>query len=365
MMINSSDAENKPQKAGNLDKDTILITDIILSLARQIKIIIFIPTILCTITIIYLLFFAKPVYVSNAKIISSSSGGGSSQAAGLAAQFGINILPGQTETKWVYPEIIKSRLMARAILNRKFDTSEFGTQKSLLQILTHGNNKPDFKKDTLEIIAVKTLLDMVKIDEDMATGIFTLEVNALEPKLATDINNAFIEELDAHQRRYNKSKTSDAKNFISERIVDTEKELATAEENLKVFRDRNRRIENSPSLQLEQQRLVREVTVLTGVFTTLKQQLETTKIEEVKESEYVIVVDPPNIPLFPSKPKKKIVLLSMGFIGLFVGLLFAFFRDYAKTSDKETIEKVMQAKLILFSNIKELIPNRLKKKFTK
>ena len=44
--------------------------------------------------------------------------------------------------------------------------------------------------------------------------------------------------------------------------------------------DRNRRIENSPSLQLEQQRLGREVTVLTGVFTTLKQQLETTKIEE-------------------------------------------------------------------------------------
>ena len=40
-----------------------------------------------------------------------------------------------------------------------------------------------------------------------------------------------------------------------------------AEENLKVFMDRNRRIENSPALQLQQQRLAREVTVLTGVFT--------------------------------------------------------------------------------------------------
>ena len=44
---------------------------------------------------------------------------------------------------------------------------------------------------------------------------------------------------------------------------------------------RNRRIENSPALQLEEQRLSREVAVLTGVFTTLKQQFETTKIEEV------------------------------------------------------------------------------------
>ena len=47
----------------------------------------------------------------------------------------------------------------------------------------------------------------------------------------------------------------------------------TAEENLKVFMARNRRIENSPALQLEEQRLSREVAVLTGVFTTLKQQL--------------------------------------------------------------------------------------------
>ena len=53
-------------------------------------------------------------------------------------------------------------------------------------------------------------------------------------------------------------------------------ELRNAEEELKNFKDRNRRIENSPTLQLEEQRLLREVTVLTGVFTTLKQNLEST-----------------------------------------------------------------------------------------
>ena len=84
--------------------------------------------------------------------------------------------------------------------------------------------------------------------------------------------------MDSHQRRYNKAKTSQTRQFIEERIIETEKELMSAEEDLKVFMDRNRRIENSPALQLEQQRFGREVTVLTGVFTTLKQQLETTKI---------------------------------------------------------------------------------------
>ena len=84
---------------------------------------------------------------------------------------------------------------------------------------------------------------------------------------------------------------NDTKQFIEERIIDVEKELIAAEEDLKVFMDRNRRIENSPALQLEQQRLGREVTVLTGVFTTLKQQLETTKIEEVKEIVFAIFSD--------------------------------------------------------------------------
>ena len=104
-----------------------------------------------------------------------------------------------------------------------------------------------------------------------------------------------IKELDSHQRKYNKTKTSNTKKFIEERINSTKNELISAEEKLRVFMDRNRRIENSPALQLEQgrERLGREVTVLTGVFTTLKQQYETTKIEEVKESDYVVVIDPP------------------------------------------------------------------------
>ena len=79
---------NRPSSPYYFEEDTISLTDIMLTLARQLKVIIITPTILCTLTIIYVLFFAKPVYTSTAKIMSSSSGGGVSQAAGLAAQFG-------------------------------------------------------------------------------------------------------------------------------------------------------------------------------------------------------------------------------------------------------------------------------------
>ncbi len=341
-----------------IEEETILMTDIILALARHIKIVVIVPVILCLISIVYVLFIAKPTFVSNAKIMSSASSGSSGQAVGLAAQFGINISSGQSDTKWVYPEIIKSRIMAKAVLNRKYNTNEFGQGKSLLQILTYGNDDPKYSLDTLESMAVKSLISMIDVSEDIGTGILTLDISASEPSLAAEINKAFIEELDAHQRRYNKAKTSDTKKFIEERILDTEKELMAAEEYLKVFMDRNRRIENSPSLQLEQQRLGREVTVLTGVFTTLKQQLETTKIEEVKESDYVIVVDPPNIPIFPSKPKKRMIVILAGFFGIGLGAFLAFVFDYSKKSDKETKKKIKEAKSLFLKNIYDFYPSK-------
>ena len=162
---------DQPQQNPNLPppyffkEDTISLTDIMFTLARQIKVIIITPTILCTLTIIYVLFFTQPVYTSTAKIMSSSSGG-MSQAAGLAAQLGINIPTGQSEPKWVYPEIIKSRTLARSMLKRKFDTKKFGSQKPLLQILTFGNEAPQKGMDTLEIEAVDNILKMINISEN-------------------------------------------------------------------------------------------------------------------------------------------------------------------------------------------------------
>ena len=213
----------------------------------------------------------------------------------------------------------------------------------------------------MEIIAVDKFLEMIEVSEDLQTSILTLNVNASEPQLAKNINKAIIEQLDAHQKRYNKAKTSDTKQFIEERIIDTEKELVDSEENLKIFMDRNRRIENSPALQLEQQRLEREVTVLTGVFTTLKQQLETIKIEEVKELDYVVIVDAPETPLLRSKPKKTLTVFLAIFFGTGLGIMLAFLKDYMANSQTKEFDKINEAKSLFQKNMSELVPEKLKK----
>ena len=94
-------------------------------------------------------------------------------------------------------------------------------------------------------------------------------------------------------------------------------------------------IQQSPALLLEQQRLTRETSVLTGVFTTLKQQLEMTKIEEVKESALVQVLDPPEAPLYKDKPKRKLSVLLALILGFGMAVVIAFVREYASNSDEE------------------------------
>ena len=122
------------------------------------------------------------------------------------------------------------------------------------------------------------------------------------------------------------------------------------------FRDRNRRIENSPSLQLEQERLSREVSVLIGVFTTLKQQLETTKIEEVKKSDYVIVLDPPEAPLVHSKPNKRLIVILAGIVGIGLGIVLGFLKGYIESIDGKDLEKLNQIKSLSIKAIFDIIP---------
>lgn len=309
-------------------KQKLSFLDILAIIAKQIKLIIVVPFITCVIMIIYVLFIAKPVFVSSAKIMSSSGGKESviSGASGIAAQFGINLSGGDDDNSWLYPEIVKSRSMAKTLMMKKYDTKKFGEQKTLLEILTNQGKKIDKITDEQQLMGIQSIVDMVKIQN--FRSIFTLSVFGSDPKLVKEIADDIIVELDNYQRSQNKEKAFKTRKFIERRIESTQKELETAEDRLRDFVNSNRRIQNSPSLQLEKQRLDREVLVLNGVFTTLKQQLEQSKIDEVRDTEYVIIIDPPEIPLSRKTPHRSVMVFYAGIFGILLGIFIGLIRNY-------------------------------------
>ena len=220
----------------------------------------------------------------------------------------------------------------------------------LLQILTSADVSSTVDIEKLYKRGIKKLDKMISIK--LNSNFYDLKITASEADLSKQLAEAVIDELDTYQRDYNRSKTSQTRIFIEERIEETRLELEKAEEDLKNFVDRNRRIENSPSLQLQQQRLAREVSVLTGVFTTLKQQNENAKIAEIKESNYVLVLDPPEAPLTRTSPNRKNIVLLGTFLGILFGVTVVFFLEFINSNSNKDLEKIKMAKTLFTSNIR-------------
>ena len=116
------------------------------------------------------------------------------------------------------------------------------------------------------------------------------------------------------------------KSFISNRIKSAEFDLRNSEDELKVFREKNKIILSSPSLMLEEERLIRDVTVQTQVYITLKSEYEMVQIEEVEKGSMLHVIDPPDAPLY-SSPNVLISLITSLAFSLMLSFGFIFAKD--------------------------------------
>ena len=109
------------------------------------------------------------------------------------------------------------------------------------------------------------------------------------------------------------------RSFLDDRVAVVSGELGKAEEKLKEFRVANRRVDDSPDLLLQQDRLKRDVLMQEQIFLELQRQKEVAKIEEVKNTPVLNVLDSARRPDRPSRPRR-VILVAMGFA---LGLLAA------------------------------------------
>jgi uncharacterized protein involved in exopolysaccharide biosynthesis len=202
-----------------------------------------------------------------------------------------------------------------------------------------GHDEPEYGSDTLEALAIEYLQgEAISVEKDRQSSFLTLTVQAFEPQLAADMATALIEELDEHQKQFNIEQAAKKRIFIEERIEEVRLDLETAEEVLKDWRQGNRNIGDSPALLLEQERLMRESEVQKSLYITLKQEYEMAKIEEVEESDIIYILDKPEVPLDRSSPKRKMSVLLAGFLGIGMGVVAAFIRNWYETSQDKVAE---------------------------
>ena len=78
----------------------------------------------------------------------------------------------------------------------------------------------------------------------------------------------------------------------------------------------------SPEIELQIERFQTEVDVHRNVYIELKKQLEIAKIEEIKETETLDVLQSAVIPIYKTKPKRRVIVIFSLFLGFTSSILF-------------------------------------------
>ena len=255
---------------------------------------------------------------------------GLGQFQALAMNLGIN--NSKNDQDFNISDVVKSRLIASKVLNQtwinkknnKIDLFElWGLRK------TKWYNKP-FKSsgDSLIIFesAIEKLKDYVKVSEDRLTGLIKIGTNFEDPLISSSVANFIGEQVQNYIQKENSAQSKKEKIFITDRLKIVRKELELIESQLKNFLERNRGYEDSPDLFMTYSRLSREFDAKKEVYSTLQQQLELARIEEVRMSPILHILDYAVQPISNSSPKRFLFIIFFGFIGLFVSIFISIFK---------------------------------------
>jgi len=135
--------------------------------------------------------------------------------------------------------------------------------------------------------------------------------------VAQQIASHLLEELNRFNLQTRQSQAAAERLFTENRLSEIETQLRAAEDALQRFLERNRDYRNSPLLQFQHDRLERDVQMRQQVYTTLAQAFEEAKIEEVRDTPVLTVIEPPSIALEPDHRG-----LLIGAVLAIIGALF-------------------------------------------
>lgn len=266
---------------------------------------------------------APRTYSANASFVAQSENS-ALNLSGLAAQFGL-ALPGGMEagrSPAFYADLVTSRHVLGGVVDTRFTLSD-GRQVTLPEFYESPGETPALRRDA----AMRTLRGNLRVKVDQPTGTVKVRAAAEDPRLALQLNERLLTLLNEFNLNTRQSQAGMERQFTERRLQEVRQELREAEDRLQGFLQRNRDFRNSPELAFQQDRLAREVSMRQQLFSTLSEYYERSKIDEVRDTPVITVVERPEIPVRPD-PRG---LIKWGLVALLVGgligALIGFGRD--------------------------------------
>jgi len=372
---------NDPRVADNEKNDEIHFLDILTALARQKKILFFVP-LASVVLAVAAAFLMKPVFVSTAVILPPQQ-----QTSGVASMLGqlgslagaAGSMAGLKNPNDLYVAMLQSRTIADSLINR-FDL------------------KKRFEVDTMD--EARKELDGKAIALSEKSGTISVKVEDKDPKFAAQLANEFVNELSELTKKLAITDAAQRRLFFEKQLNEAKDALADAEIALRTTQEKTGMLQlegqvkgiisnvaqlegtisakevelNSmrsfatdnnpdvirlrgeiqgykvqlgklktgkmagdgdliiptgkiPEVGVEYIRSLRNVKYQETLFELLSKQYELAKIDEAKESSTIQVLDTAVPAEKKSKPRKLVIILIGVFVGGILALVLAFMRD--------------------------------------
>lgn len=255
-------------------------------------------------------------YRAQAKILPNDASSAESSLLGLATASGLGdlvsgISSGPDNPVMTYPEILSSRTTLQHVALSPYPTRHVGRIGTVMGAIgVKGNDRRALDR------ATRMLQDMTRIETNARSG--TIQVSAVtrDSVLSAAIVQRMLDELNTFNLESRSSRERATREFVEGRLADASKELAHAEDALATFRQTNLRIGNSPQLQLDQDRLQRDVATRSDLYALLAREYEMAQIEEKRDTPTFSIVDPATPPFRKYRP-----LVSLNILVAFAGIL--------------------------------------------
>lgn len=216
------------------------------------------------------------------------TGGRTANLGAIAAQLGLSVpVAEQGESPQFFADLVTTRPVLEAVVAAPL-RDEAGAMQSLTE-RWGGSGTADQQRAR----AVTRLLDRLSAVTAAKTGVITVSARANDATLAASIAARAVAVVDSLNRTTRRSQASAERRFTEQRVDSARRELRTAEGALESFLARNRDIRDAPALLFTNDRLAREVALRQQVYVTLSQAFEQARIDEVRDTPVLTVIEPP------------------------------------------------------------------------
>ena len=203
-----------------------------------------------------------------------------------------------------------------------------GNKSLLIDLIIDKELNRELTENQLQLLAQSTFItNNLFVSYDSYKSLVNLRITFTEDVLALNIHNLILEEFDTYLSDLKNTKIEQKNTKLIQKLSSVNTELKELERRKENFINNNQNISDSAYLVKEFRIIEREIGVKESIYLTISSQIELNKVDLSIEKNNFRILNRPVLPLNPSFPKKKLIVIFSTLLALVISSLYFIIKE--------------------------------------